>query len=49
MALTYDHPGEQTAQDPIRLLDIRDRPLSVDEVFQAVGDDAAGGTTLFVG
>ncbi|MYW09171.1 MULTISPECIES: molybdenum cofactor biosynthesis protein MoaE [unclassified Streptomyces] len=49
MALTYDHPGEQTARDPIRLLDIRDTPLSVDEVFRAVGDDAAGGTTLFVG
>lgn len=49
MALTYDHPGEQTAQDPIRLLDIRDTPLSVDEVFRAVGDGAAGGTTLFVG
>ena len=44
-----DHPGEQAAQDPIRLLAIRDTPLSVDEVFAAVGDDAAGGTTLFVG
>lgn len=38
-----DTPG------PIRLLAIRDTPLSVDEVFAAVGDDAAGGTTLFVG
>lgn len=37
------------AHDPIRLLAIRDTPLSVDEVFAAVGDDAAGGTTLFVG
>ncbi|WP_049577111.1 molybdenum cofactor biosynthesis protein MoaE [Streptomyces sp. SBT349] len=35
--------------DPIRLLAIRDTPLSVDEVFAAVGDDAAGGTALFVG
>jgi molybdopterin synthase catalytic subunit len=34
---------------PIRLLAVRDTPLSVDEVFAAVGDDAAGGTTLFVG
>lgn len=34
---------------PIRLLGIRDTPLSVDEVLAAVGDDAAGGTTLFVG
>ncbi|MEU1482202.1 molybdenum cofactor biosynthesis protein MoaE [Streptomyces sp. NPDC005752] len=49
MAHTPDHPGEQTAQDPIRLLDIRDTPLSVDEIFRAVGDDAAGGMALFVG
>ncbi|NJP42405.1 molybdenum cofactor biosynthesis protein MoaE [Streptomyces sp. PRB2-1] len=34
---------------PIRLLGIRDTPLSVAEVLAAVGDDAAGGTTLFVG
>lgn len=34
---------------PIRLLAVRDAPLSLDEVFAAVGDDAAGGTTLFVG
>ncbi|GGO85721.1 molybdenum cofactor biosynthesis protein MoaE [Wenjunlia tyrosinilytica] len=37
------------SQDPIRLLEIRDTPLSVDEVFSAVGDDSAGGTALFVG
>jgi molybdopterin synthase catalytic subunit len=49
MASTYDHPGEQAAKDPIRLLAIRDTPLSVDEVFAAVGDDASGGTALFVG
>lgn len=49
MAPTYDHPGEQAAQDPIRLLAIRDEPLSLDEVFKAVGEDAAGGTALFVG
>lgn len=49
MAHKYDHPGEQAAADPIRLLGIRDAPLSVDEVFAAVGDDAAGGTALFVG
>jgi len=35
--------------DTIRLLAIRDTPLSVDEVFRAVGDEAAGGTALFVG
>lgn len=44
-----DHPGEHAAADPIRLLEIRDTPLSLDEVFRAVGDDAAGGTALFVG
>ncbi|MGW1073272.1 molybdenum cofactor biosynthesis protein MoaE [Streptomyces sp. NPDC002537] len=45
----YEHPGELAAPDPIRLLAIRDTPLSVDEVFAAAGDDAAGGTALFVG
>jgi molybdopterin synthase catalytic subunit len=35
--------------DPIRLLDVRESVLSLDEVHAAVGDDAAGGTTLFVG
>ncbi|GAA3105294.1 molybdenum cofactor biosynthesis protein MoaE [Streptosporangium carneum] len=35
--------------DVIRLLDIRDSALSVDEVFSAIGDHAAGGTTIFVG
>ncbi len=45
----YDHPGEQSAADPIRLLAVRDTPLSLDEVFAAVGDPAAGGTALFVG
>ncbi|MEV5505970.1 molybdenum cofactor biosynthesis protein MoaE [Streptomyces orinoci] len=49
MARTEDHPGELAAPEPVRLLAIRDTPLSVDEVFTAVGDDAAGGTVLFVG
>jgi molybdopterin synthase catalytic subunit len=49
MTQRYDHPGEQPAADPIRLLGIRDTPLSVDEVFAAVGDSSAGGTALFVG
>ncbi|MFI9628239.1 molybdenum cofactor biosynthesis protein MoaE [Streptomyces sp. NPDC052042] len=49
MVPMYDHPGEWAATDPVRLLAIRDTPLSVDEVFRAVGDDAAGGTALFVG
>ncbi|NJQ00935.1 molybdenum cofactor biosynthesis protein MoaE [Streptomyces zingiberis] len=49
MARTYEHPGEHAHPDPIRLLAVRDSPLSVDEVFAAVSDDAAGGTALFVG
>ncbi|MEU6734487.1 molybdenum cofactor biosynthesis protein MoaE [Streptomyces physcomitrii] len=43
------HPGEQGAEEPIRLLELRATPLSVDEVHRAVGDSAAGGTALFVG
>lgn len=35
--------------DVIRLIGIRDTPLSVDEVWNAVGDASAGGTALFVG
>jgi molybdopterin synthase catalytic subunit len=35
--------------DVIRLVDIRDHPLSVDEVRAAVADPAAGGEALFVG
>ncbi|MBA9007509.1 molybdenum cofactor biosynthesis protein MoaE [Thermomonospora cellulosilytica] len=35
--------------DVIRLVGIRETPLSVDEVFGAVGDAGAGGTALFVG
>ncbi|MEU2234873.1 molybdenum cofactor biosynthesis protein MoaE [Streptomyces vietnamensis] len=38
-----------THPDPLRLLAVRDTPLSLDEVYAAVGDDAAGGTALFVG
>ena len=33
----------------LRLIDIRDTPLSLDEVFDAVRDPAAGGIALFVG
>ncbi len=39
-----NHPTGQ-----LRLLDIRDSPLSLDEVFAAVRDPAAGGIALFVG
>jgi molybdopterin synthase catalytic subunit len=33
----------------IRLAEVRDVPLSVDEVLAAVGDSGAGGTAIFVG
>lgn len=35
--------------DVIRLLDVRPRPLSVDEVLAAVADSGAGGTVVFIG
>lgn len=35
--------------DTIRLLDVREAPLSVDEVLAAVSHPSAGGTALFVG
>lgn len=35
--------------DEIRLIGLRDAPLSVDEVLRAVEAPAAGGTALFVG
>ncbi|WP_078901554.1 molybdenum cofactor biosynthesis protein MoaE [Actinacidiphila yeochonensis] len=41
----YDTAGAAA----VRLLAVRDTPLSVDEVLAAVGDPAAGGTALFVG
>lgn len=35
--------------DAVRLVDVRDVPLSVDEVFSAVQDPSAGGVVVFVG
>ena len=35
--------------DTVRLAELRDTPLSVDEVLSAVSDPAAGGIALFVG
>ena len=35
--------------DPVRLVGIRDTPLDVAEVVDALGDPAAGGLTLFIG
>jgi molybdopterin synthase catalytic subunit len=34
---------------PIRLVELRETPLNVDEVIAALDDDASGGLTLFVG
>lgn len=40
----------QAAPHPaVRLVEIRDEPLDVNEVVAALDDDAAGGLTLFVG
>ncbi|MFF4399238.1 molybdenum cofactor biosynthesis protein MoaE [Streptomyces sp. NPDC001480] len=49
MEANREHPGERAGQDPIRLIGVRESALSVDEVFGAVGDEAAGGIALFVG
>lgn len=38
--------GEPSA---VTLLDLREEPLSVEEVLRAVGDDGSGGTVVFVG
>jgi molybdopterin synthase catalytic subunit len=40
------HPAMHPA---IRLVDLRETPLDVGEVVDALGDDASGGLTLFVG
>lgn len=33
----------------VRLIDIRDTPLSLDEVYSAVSDECAGGIAFFIG
>lgn len=38
-----------SAPEVLRLLELRETPLSVDEVLAAVADPAAGGTSVFVG
>ncbi|MGW3338795.1 molybdenum cofactor biosynthesis protein MoaE [Streptomyces sp. NPDC001009] len=43
------HTSPNLLPSPVRLLGLRETPLSLDEVYAAVGDDAAGGTALFVG
>lgn len=39
----------ETNDPRVRLVDIRDHPLSVDEVLQSVQDPRAGGVAVFVG
>ena len=39
----------ESSSGAVRLVDVRDVPLSVDEVLAAVGDPSAGGTCVFVG
>ena len=41
-------PTPQTG-DRVRLVDLREEPLEVGEVIDALGDEAAGGLVLFVG
>jgi molybdopterin synthase catalytic subunit len=41
--------GMKDVADPIRLIALRETPLSLDEVHAAVGDTSAGGTVVFVG
>ena len=42
-------PPDRSPADVVRLVGIRDLPLSVDEVLAAIADPGAGGTTVFVG
>lgn len=39
----------EISRDPLRLVDVRDDPLSLDEVHRTVRHSAAGGTALFIG
>ena len=42
-------PRLALVSEPVRLVDIRDTPLDVAEVVDALGDAGAGGLTLFIG
>ena len=41
--------AERVGRDVLRLLDVREQPLSVDEVLAAVADPGAGGIVVFLG
>jgi len=40
---------ETPAPDAVRLVDLRETPLEVDEVLTALGDVESGGLTVFIG
>ena len=48
-----DNPDHEPAHDPgpdaVRLVDLRETPLDVDEVLAALDDEESGGLTVFVG
>jgi molybdopterin synthase catalytic subunit len=48
-AVAGDNANGNTDGNVVRLVAVRDEPLSVDEVFAAVRDARAGGVALFVG
>jgi molybdopterin synthase catalytic subunit len=41
--------AEQATTTAVRLVEIRETPLSVDEALEVIRDPAAGGTVVFVG
>lgn len=49
MAGTYPVGVTDNATSAVRLVDLRETALDVDEVLAALDDDASGGLTLFVG
>ena len=42
-------PDPRPEPGAVRLVDLRATPLDVDEVLAALGDEASGGLTLFIG
>ena len=42
-------PDPRPQPGAVRLVDLRATPLDVDEVLAALGDEASGGLTLFIG
>lgn len=48
-SVEVDRASVGSPANAVRLVGIRDVPLSVDEVLAAVADPAAGGTTVFIG